>query len=152
MDTTTQTRPEALTVYWSQAAQGLTRYDFDAAGWKYAATIAGPTEGTIEINGTTYLIAGPSNDQIVTTYARGRDFQPYYRAWLAVGGERSKPWDYMAWIGGQWRAWEATQGRKPDSPKDDADRDAFLAWLNAEVVAAIVPGSPAELVAVKRAA
>ena len=40
----------------------------------------------------------------------------------------------MAWIGRQWRAWEASVGRAENAPRDDADRDAFLGWLNAEVV------------------
>lgn len=65
------------------------------------------------------------------------DEQPYFQAYrlasrIAVG----EPWrgfDYIIWIGGQWKAWRKLNGLTPTESISPDQREAFEAWLFARV-------------------
>jgi hypothetical protein len=67
------TNPEYGCVFWSEGAEGSTRYDFDSAGHRFACTMFrgshSPREGVIEVQNRLFRIAGPSRRQALQVAA-----------------------------------------------------------------------------------
>lgn len=71
--------------------------------------------------------------------------QPYAAAYLAAHPDRVfAAYEFIVWIGGQWREWAAESGAPyGDRPMTDDERAAFGAWLAARWGSATTPAPPA---------
>jgi hypothetical protein len=59
--------------------------------------------------------------------------QPYFQAYRLAKrlplGASWKSYEFMAWIGSQWRAWRRLRGLGPYQSVTHEQRDDFEAWL-----------------------
>jgi hypothetical protein len=62
------------------------------------------------------------------------DEQPYYTAFRlrhrAI--ERPANWDFVSWIGRQWRAWRKAHGLSPEQTISEQQRADFGRWVAGE--------------------
>lgn len=65
--------PEYGCVFWSEGAEGSTRYDFDSAGHRFACTMFrgahAPRDGVMIFHNRSFIVAGPSRRQALQVAA-----------------------------------------------------------------------------------